>query len=138
MPSSKTSRRGSKPVRRDASPDRNTLARAAQIVDDYRIILEPDPDGGFIGSSVELPTVFGDAPTIESCVDATRKALLGAVVTMIELGERPPARGKRTAQVNVRLTPYEKLMLTEAARTTGQRISEFIRVAALERSKATG
>lgn len=122
----------------DAAPDLAVLKHAQRIVSRYRIILDTDPDGGFIGSSVELPTVFVDGETLEECVEATREALLGAVVAMIEAGQRVPSRGKRDMQVNVRLSADEKLTLLDAVQRLGLRsISDFIRLAALERCCAT-
>lgn len=57
-----------------------------------------------------------------------------AVAVMLELGKRlPAARGQRTAQVNIRLTPEEKMALEEAAAQRGFRgISDYVRATALE------
>jgi uncharacterized protein (DUF1778 family) len=58
---------------------------------------------------------------------------------MIESGQTPPApasENKRTEQINVRLTPEEKLTLEEAARSKGYRgISDFVRSASLANTK---
>ena len=66
----------------------------------------------------------------------TREALAGAVAYMIETAQRPPSparEGRRTEQVNVRLTAEEKLVLETTARRKGfQGLSDFIRNAALE------
>ncbi len=106
----------------------------------YRIILEKDEGLGYIGSSIELPAVFADGATPASCVDAMQRALTFAVATMIECGQRPPATassGKRDVQVNIRLTAQEKLRLLEAARRLGFKgVSDFVRLAALERTSA--
>jgi predicted RNase H-like HicB family nuclease len=109
--------------------------KAKKIVADYRIILERNERLGFIGSSVEIPTVFADAKTPEKCYRATQDALMVAVATMIECGQRPPqpaSMGLRTEQVNVRLTAEEKLLFTNAAMNLGFKgISDFIRSTAL-------
>lgn len=111
------------------------VRKAKKLVADYRIILERNERLGFIGSSVELPTVFADAPTPEDCYKATEEALMVAVATMIECGQRPPqpaSAGRRTEQVNVRLTAEEKLLFTNAAMNLGFKgISDFIRNTAL-------
>jgi predicted RNase H-like HicB family nuclease len=109
--------------------------RARQIAQRYRLVLEPDPEVGFIGRGLEMPTVFADAPTAEECVQATREALTAAVATMLEMGLRPPvpaATGVRQTQINVRLTGEEKLILEDSARRAGFRgVSDFVRAAAL-------
>jgi len=116
--------------------DPAVLRRAKKIVVDYRLILEEDAELGYIGSAVEMPTVFADGRTADECVKAIRHALAVAVATMIESGRRPPSsRGKRSAQVNVRLTPDERFHLQDAAARLGFRgLSDFIRAVALERS----
>ncbi|MHC4509682.1 MAG: plasmid mobilization protein [Planctomycetota bacterium] len=91
------------------------MRKAKKLVADYRIILERNDRLGFIGSAVELPTVFADAKTPE--------------------GQRPPqpaSAGRRTEQVNVRLTAEEKLLFANAATNLGFKgISDFIRNTAL-------
>jgi predicted RNase H-like HicB family nuclease len=111
------------------------VCKAKKLVADYRIILEHNEQLGFIGSAVELPTVFADAETPEQCYKATQEALMVAVATMIECGQRPPqpaSAGRRTEQVNVRLTAEEKLLFANAATNLGFKgISDFIRNTAL-------
>ena len=111
------------------------LNKARTIVDDYRITLEKNDRLGFIGSSLELPTVFADAKTPDDCYKAAREALSVAVATMIERGQKPPepvSAHKRTFQVNVRLTAEEKILLSNAACNSGFRgISDFVRRTAI-------
>ncbi|HCO93365.1 MAG TPA: hypothetical protein DIU00_05345 [Phycisphaerales bacterium] len=111
------------------------MRKAKKLVADYRIILERNESLGFIGSSVELPTVFADARTPEQCYRATQDALMVAVATMLECGQRPPqpaSAKRRTEQVNVRLTAEEKLLFANAAMNLGFKgISDFIRSTAL-------
>lgn len=117
------------------------MLKAKKIAADYRIILERNDRLGFIGSAVELPTVFADAKTPEDCYKATEDALAIAVATMIENGQRPPqpaSAGQRTEQVNVRLTAEEKLLFSNAAMNLGFKgISDFIRNSALDRVLST-
>ena len=119
----------------------SVLRKAKKIASDYRIILEKNDRLGFIGSSVELPTVFVDAKTTDKCYKATQEALMVAVATMIECGQRPPqpsSAKKRNEQVNVRLTSEEKILLTNAASSLGFKgISDFIRSTALNRVLST-
>lgn len=119
-----------------SKPFKESIVRKAKkIVADYRIILERNERLGFIGSSVEIPTVFADAKTPERCYKATQDALMVAVATMIECGQRPPqpaSMGLRTEQVNVRLTAEEKLLFANAAMNLGFKgVSDFIRNIAL-------
>jgi predicted RNase H-like HicB family nuclease len=113
----------------------SVVRKARKIAADYRIILERNDRLGFIGTAVELPTVFADAKTPEKCYKATEEALMVAVATMIECGQRPPqpaSAKKRTEQVNVRLTAEEKLLFSNAAANLGFKgISDFIRNTAL-------
>lgn len=133
--SGKSSAKGKRP---DRPFDRAMMERAEKIVDDYRIILEHSDELGFVGSSIEIPTVFADGQSPDECVAATREALTVAVATMIEMGRRPPmGRGQRNIQINVRLTPDEKLALEEAAARLGFKgISDYVRAAALRQSNS--
>jgi len=129
--SKNSSKSGAKSKALDKPFKESIVRKAKKIVADYRIILERNERLGFIGSSVEIPTVFVDANTPEKCYKATQEALIVAVATMIECGQRPPqpsSMGLRTEQVNVRLTAEEKLLFTNAAMNLGFKgISDFIR-----------
>lgn len=117
--------------------DASVLRQARDIVAEYRLILEQNDELGFIGSAVEMPTVFADGRTPDGCVNSTREALAVAVATLLESGQRPPLPAtlrRRETQINVRLTAEEKLLLNDAAKRSGFRgISDFVRFAALER-----
>ena len=141
---SRESRKLSKPPARkrgaalDRPFDAPILRRARQIAGSYRLILEPDEDMGYVGRSLELPTVFADGKTPAACIRATLEALTTAVATLLELGEHPPLaakEGRRQAQINIRVSAEEKLVLEETARRNGFRgVSDFVRSAALDRS----
>ena len=136
MPTSRKSNGSLNRSRSAARPfDPTVLRRAKKTVADYRIILEKSDELGYIGTAIEMPTVFADGATPDKCVQATRQALAVAAATMIESGLRPPSsRGTRSMQVNVRLAPEEKFRLQEVATRLGFRgISDFIRAVALDR-----
>ena len=118
--------------------DATVLKRARAIAEQYQIILQFE-DGEYYGRGLEMPYVMNDGKTPDACVRATREALTVAVATLLEAGDAPPApasEGKRTEQVNVRLTPEEKLLLEEAARSRGFRgLGDFVRSTALARTK---
>jgi predicted RNase H-like HicB family nuclease len=117
---------------------RTVLKQARAIADKYQIILQFE-DGEYYGRGLEMPYVMNDGKTPDACVRATRESLSVAVATLLEAGDVPPApasAGKRTEQVNVRLSPEEKLLLEEAARSKGFRgLGDFVRSTALSRTK---
>jgi predicted RNase H-like HicB family nuclease len=130
-----------KRVRTDALSkpfDKKTLTKAKKIAETYSIVLNPNPQLGFIGKSIELPMVFADSKTEEQCCKNIREALTVAVATMIECGQTPPAPAaekKRDLQMNIRLTVEEKERLTRASRNLGfTGVSDFVRYAALKES----
>ena len=143
---SKKSNNSSKPKtkRRNSRVDRPfapaILKQARQIAGRYRIILEPSEELGFIGRAWELPTGFAHGATPDECVEATRKGVTAAVATMLEAGRRPPApasRARRQAQINIRVSAEEKMILEETARRNGFRgVSDYIRATALGRAGA--
>ena len=124
----------------DAPFDAALLKRAAGIARRYRLVLEPDETLGYVGCAVELPTVFADGKSPDECVRATYHALTVAVAVMLEEGKTPPvaaAEGRRDVQVNVRLTPQEKLLLQDVAKRMGFKgLADFVRMVALERVHA--
>ena len=129
------SRRKANSKRLDRPFTAETLATARGVADQYQIVIESD-EGHWYGRGLELPYVFGDGETPKDCVDTTREALTAAVAYMIEQGQTPPTpakEGKRSAQVNVRLTAEEKAILEGTARRKGfEGLSDFMRAAALE------
>lgn len=104
---------------------------------DYHITLEKNHRLGFIGSCVELPNVYADGTDAQGCYEATLQAVTVAVAAMLESGQRPPVpagAGKRTLQVNVRLTPEEKALLSNASAILGfSGLSDFMRNSAMEK-----
>jgi predicted RNase H-like HicB family nuclease len=114
------------------------LRRAREIADSYRIILSHE-GGLYYGRGLELPDAMNHGRTPDECVRATRDILTTAVAYMLENGETPPSpagENKRTEQINIRLTPEEKLLLEETARSKGFRgISDFVRSVSLGSAK---
>jgi predicted RNase H-like HicB family nuclease len=115
--------------------DPTVLARAKTLAWQYRITLEPDPDYGYLGSSLEMPSVYNDGQTADECVEAVREALTAAVAYLLESGQTPPTPAKdqlRNKQVNIRVTEAEQRRLKEAARSHGfSDISDYVRSTAL-------
>jgi predicted RNase H-like HicB family nuclease len=111
------------------------LRTAEKIADRYQVILSCE-DGRWYGRGLELPSVFGDGKTVSQCMADTREALVGAVAMLLERGQEPPApasEGRRTQQVNVRLTAEEKAMLESTAKRKGFKgLSDFLRTAAIQ------
>jgi predicted RNase H-like HicB family nuclease len=116
---------------------RKILAEARKLAEEYQVIISRQ-EGHWYGRGLELPHVFGDGATPAECIDETRKALTAAVAYLLEQNEKPPTparEGRRTHQVNVRLTAEERAILETTARRKGfQGLSDFVRAAALEES----
>jgi predicted RNase H-like HicB family nuclease len=136
MPTSVKSKNSSKVIDRQFAPA--ILRRAREIASGYQIILHAE-DGIYYGRGLELPTAINHGKTPDECVRATRDILTTAVAYMLESGQTPPApasENKRTEQINIRLTPEEKITLEEAARSKGFRgISDFVRNASLSTAR---
>lgn len=114
------------------------LEKAREIAHGYKLTIEKSDRLGYLGSSVELPTVFADGDTPQKCYEATQDALSVAVTAMLEAGQTPPQSAafmKRTTQVNIRLTPEEKAMIATAAAKAGFKgLADFIRTTVLDRA----
>ncbi len=121
--------------KRDRPCSADVLAQGRKRAAEFQVILQREA-GHWYGRGLEMPHVFGDGKTPEACVENTREALVGAVCYLIETGKAPPAAatdGRRTEQVNVRLSVEEKLVLESTAKRKGfQGISDFLRAAALD------
>jgi predicted RNase H-like HicB family nuclease len=139
---SKTSKKTAKASRGKQALDRPfdaaILRKAGEIAGQYRLVLEQDDDGGYIGSTVEMPLAMGDGKTVDACVKSTLDGTIAAVATLLEAGEAPPSpsrEGKREHQVNIRLSADEKFRLEHAAQAQGYRsLSDYMRAAALGRA----
>ena len=117
---------------------RKVLAEARKLAEQYQVIVSRE-QGRWYGRGLELPHVFADGSTPADCIDQTRKALTAAAAYLLEQGQTPPTparEGRRTHQVNVRLSAEEKAILETTARRKGfQGLSDFVRAAALESSR---
>jgi predicted RNase H-like HicB family nuclease len=114
------------------------LEKAREIARGYKLMIEKSDRLNYVGSAVEMPTVFADGATPQKCYEATQEALSVAVATMLESGQTPPQSAafmKRTTQVNVRLTHEEKAMIAAAAAKSGFKgLADFIRTTVLDRA----
>lgn len=92
-------------------------------------------DGAYYGRSLEMPGAMDDGKTPDECVRKAREAMTVAVAVMLESGQTPPLpalEGRRTQQVNIRLSPEERVLIEESARARGFRgISDYMRSLAL-------
>lgn len=137
--SSKLKPKGSKTPERASgmarSFDAAIVREAAALAARYQVILETE-GGHWYGRGLELSQVFGDGATPDKCVAATREALTAAVAYLLEQGQKPPAAarmGRRTQQVNVRLTAEEKAIIESTARRDGfSGLSDYLRATALK------
>lgn len=113
------------------------MRRARAIARLYAFVAEADDDVGFIGFTVEMPTVMGGGKTMAACHRDTLEATAFSIGVMLEAGQTPPAparEGKRDQQINIRLTADERLRLESLAAREGYRsVSDYVRSVALER-----
>jgi len=130
-------KKSSKKLAIDRPFDPAILCEARAIADAYHLILHFE-DGEFYGRALEMPHVMNDGKTPDECVKNTRDILTTAIAFLMETGEPVPApanEAKRTEQVNIRLTPEERLILEETARRRGFRgVSDFVRSVSLASS----
>ena len=135
----KTKQKGKRAI--DRAFDPAILRRAAELADSFKIVLEPDPDEGFVGRVLEAPQWVGLGKTPDACVRETREIAISALATMLERGEAPPtpaSQNLRNEQINIRVTQEEKLILEEAARRKGFRgISDFVRSTTLSNLRSS-
>lgn len=114
--------------------DNRVLATAKKVAEKYEVIVVFE-GGEWYGRGLEMPSVFGDGKTPNECLKNTREGLISAVAHLLERGEiipAPASKGKRTEQVNIRLTAEEKAILGASAKSKGfQGLADFIRAKAL-------
>jgi predicted RNase H-like HicB family nuclease len=114
------------------------LAEGRRLAKQYRLLIEPDSEVGYVGSAVEMPMVFGEGTTTNACIEDTLDALANTIAVMLALGERPPSSAsedRREVQVNIRLTAKEKIIIDELARRAGFRsISDYLRTSGLRQA----
>jgi predicted RNase H-like HicB family nuclease len=125
---------GKRKLRLDRPFAADVERRAWELTQRYQIVVWFE-DGEYYGRGFEMPGAMGDGKTPDECVKNTRQGILAAVATMLEAGESPPppaSDGARTEQINVRLTPREKIQLEAAAAEQGYRgVSDYVRAVAL-------
>jgi predicted RNase H-like HicB family nuclease len=109
---------------------------AQKIASDYQIIVEKHNTLGFMGSCIEIPGINAHGKNPSICFNRTQEALATAIATLIENGQPIPESSniKRTIQINIRLTPREKYILTKSANKLGFKgLSDFLRVCAMQK-----
>lgn len=134
---STTSKRKKRPKGIDRPFKPELLKRARAIAARYQVLLWYE-DGEWYGHGLELPTTYADGKTPTACVSATRRAMTATVAFMLERGEAPPQpalaleRKGRSQQLNIRVSPEERLRLDELARQNGFRgAADYLRARAL-------
>lgn len=124
----------SKSKKLDRPFDKKNLTKAKKIANQYEVIMSFE-DGQWYGKGVEIPTAFGDGKTPNECIKNTKEAFIAAIAYLLETAQPvplPASEGKRTEQVNIRLTAEEKAILSASAKSKGYRgIGDYIRASAL-------
>lgn len=117
--------------------DPDVLARAGKLAAQYKLVVWFE-DGEWYGRGLEVPDAMNDGKTPEECVRNVRDILTTHLAAMIERGETPPAPSNeqvRSEQVNIRLTPEEKLAMETAAQRQGFRgLSDYVRAAGVAKA----
>ena len=118
-------------TRREFRPSPAIIRQARKIMGRYSVVIEPDPTGGFLGTTRELPGAVADGATLAECARRLDFALETVIASYLADGEPPPppaGREKRTEQVNVRFTRTERdLLVRESARQGFRGIGDLIR-----------
>src|SRR5437867_3617931 len=105
----------SKKIDRPFTPE--VIRRAREIARRYQVVIQEE-HGEYYGRGLEMPGVMNDGKTPAECLKATRESLVTAVAYLLESGKAPPApasENRRSEQINIRLTPEERVLLEEAA-----------------------
>ena len=120
----------------DWHPTHDAVVKAREAKKQYTFVVAPDGDCGYLAWSRELPTVLASGDSPDESLSALGFALETALAALLEDGEPLPppfSRANRTEQVNIRLTPYEKEILTqEAARRGFRGLGDLIRTHVIE------
>ena len=115
--------------------DTAILGKAREIAGKYRIVLEPHPDGGYIGTSLEMPGAIGRWANCRRVRETCPRSLVVGVAYLLESGQAPPVPAGeqiRNKQINIRVTESEQRRLKEAAAAKGfTDISDFMRTTLL-------
>lgn len=113
------------------------LAQAERAIDRYTLVIRKDPEAGYLGTWLEFPGVLGVGDTFAKCHTEARDLLKTALACLIEVGESLPApagENRRSVQLNIRLSAFEKTRLESLADRQGFRsISDYVRFAALNK-----
>lgn len=132
MPSSRRKPRKKQDLHRPLSAEH--LEQGRKLAERYQAIIWME-DGEYFGRGLELPWTFEDGKSPEECFAKLREAMAHTVAFMLEQGQRPPvpaSEAQRTAQINIRVTPQEKDILEQAAKSRGYHgISDYLRDVAL-------
>ena len=113
---------------------RELWTKALELASRYQVVVRFE-DGEYYGRGLEVPGAMDDGKTPNQCIQKTQEAMAVAVAVMLESGQTPPlpmSVARRSEQINIRLTPEEKLLMEQSARARGFRgISDYMRSLAL-------
>jgi predicted RNase H-like HicB family nuclease len=112
-------------------PSETVLKQARKHISRYTMVIEPDGDGAFSGSFLELPETGARGKTVRECGSHLASTAELVVASLLTGGRTPPLPAKQqklTENVKVFLTPTERAMLKqESARQGFRGIGDLIR-----------
>jgi|WetSurMetagenome_2_1015567.scaffolds.fasta_scaffold924242_1 predicted RNase H-like HicB family nuclease len=116
-------------------PTSSAIIEAEKIVSRYHVIVERHERLGYFATAIEMPGTNAHGKTPNDCFKEIHQALIASVATLIDAGQPVPdvCDAARSIQINLRVTPREKVLMTHAAKRLGFRgLSDFLRRAALK------
>ena len=119
---------------REAFPS-EVWEKAEHLSKRYRVSIDSDPDGGFLGSSQDFQRIFAEGKTPQACFSAAQTLIAVSIATMLANDQRIPepiGSGKRDRQINFRVSGEEKARMEAARKRRGfEGMGDFVRTAAL-------
>lgn len=74
--------------------NKNLISNLAKIMQTYRVILHPEPEGGFTASVPSLPGCITYGENIEHAINKAEEAIEGYISLLRERGEDIPDDSK--------------------------------------------
>lgn len=118
------------------------FAEFLTLLADYEFLIrDPGTDGYMVGTSMQMPHVFGTDRTVAGCLRSTVLSHIQVLSFMHEQGVTPPSRTplsenkpRKYRTMSIRLTEDEYELVKERAAITHDSTSEFVREVVVNKS----